>query len=197
MSTSAILNNSSSGFFRGLVATTSCLLATLILNGCVIIINQPSVEEKELMAIQQTVGNSVSDISGKISSGQFSGMEINDFIAQAQNTLNQAIQRIDELKIPDKTKQFAEETKKYLVSAQEIFNQLKTLTADFDKYKEEGIRIGQQAGTMVNEQMKNIQTGINNFSAQLDQLAGELESARKQIEETYNQTVKWKKTSPR
>lgn len=142
------------------------------------------------MAIQQTVGNSVSDISGKISSGQFSGMEINDFIAQAQNTLNQAIQRIDELKIPDKTKQFAEETKKYLVAAQEIFNQLKTLTTDFDRYKEEGIRIGQQAGTMVNEQMKNIQTGISNFSAQLDQLAGELETTRKQIEETYNQTVK-------
>ncbi len=159
-----------------------------ILSGCVIVINQPSAEEKELLAIQDTVGKQMSDIGQKVSSGTSSPVEIQDYIAQAENTVNQAIQRINELNIPEKTKKFADDTIKYLESAKQIFEQIKSMLADMDKLKKQGQELSQQASTAIQNQIKNIQINISGYKTQIDQISGQLNQARQQILDLYKQS---------
>jgi len=158
------------------------------LEGCVIIINQPSSEEKELLAIQDTVEKQMTDVSQKITSSNYDNVQKADFITQAENTVQQAVQRINELKIPEKTKHFAEETQKYLDYAAKIFKQLKDLLKDIDRLKEESLKLGSKAEETLNVQIKNIQNGIDFFGQKIDQTAKSLQSVRTQILNLYNST---------
>jgi outer membrane murein-binding lipoprotein Lpp len=175
---------------RAFTGIFSVFLGLFLLAGCIIVINQPSSQEKELLAIQDTVGKQVSGISQKVASGSYDPVEVNDLIAQAQNTVAQAIQRINELKIPEKTQKIAQQTIVYLESCKKIFNQLKDLIADFDRLKQEGIKLSERAGAVVKEQLKSIENSINNFSGQLNDLAKSLDTARTQILQIYNQATK-------
>jgi ElaB/YqjD/DUF883 family membrane-anchored ribosome-binding protein len=168
--------------------TAAALLLSflLLLNGCIFVINQPSQEEKELLAIQDTVGKQMADVSQKIASGTYSGVEMSDFLAQAENTLKQAVQRINELKIPEKTRQFAEETKKYLDYAGKIFIQLEDLLKDIERLKNESAKLGEKAAEIAKEQIKNIQQSIDFFSDKISQTAKDVQSVREQILKLYN-----------
>ena len=181
-------NNNPKSVIKPFLTAITPLLLLLTLSACVIIINQPSPEEKELLAIQETVGNQMSQISQKVSSGQSSQLEIEDYIAQSQNTVNQAIQRINELKIPEKTRKFADDTIKYLQSAKKIFEQIKTLLADLEKLKQQGQSLSQQANSAIQEQMKTIQGSISGFKTQIDQVAAQLNQAREQMLKLYEKS---------
>ena len=157
----------------------------ILLTGCVIVINQPSAEEKELLAIQDTVGKQISDIGQKVSTGSATPYEINDYIAQAENTVSQAIQRISELNIPAKTKKFADDTIAYLQSAKKIFEQIKSLLSDLEKLQKEGQLLSEQAKAAIKEQMSSIQSNISGFTKQINRIAGQLQQARKQMMDLY------------
>ncbi len=172
--------------YRHIFTSLLCLTAAFFIAGCVLIINQPSVEEKELMTIQETVGNQMADVSQKMSSGTYSNDDLGNFITEAEDTISQAIQRINELKIPEKTQKFAEETKKYLDYATKIFKELKDLLKDIDRLKAESIKLGEQADKILAEQIKNIQNGIDFFGKKIDETAKSLTSVRDEIQKLYN-----------
>jgi len=164
------------------------LIFIIALTGCVIVINQPSPQEQELLAIQQTVGQEVSGISQKVSAGNSSSAEIGDYIAQAENTVNQALQRISELNIPDKTRKFADDTIKYLQNAKAIFQQIKDLLANIDELKQKSGDLTNQAASTFKEQIDNLNANIQVFSGQLNRVAGQIEDTRKQIMDLYQQS---------
>jgi len=147
--------------------------AVLVLAGCVIVINQATPEEKELMAIQQTIGNQITDVGQKVTSDQYSQAQKEDFISQANDTISQALQRIQELNIPAKTKQFADQTKKYLASAQDIFLKMKEFvtTINLDDLQ-----------LMGEEKLQEVKKTFTQYVIQLDKLATQINSVRKQIE---------------
>jgi len=163
------------------------IILMIHLAGCVIIINKPSPQEQELLAIQQTVQQTVSTISQKVSAGNSSAPEIEDYIAQAENTVNQALQRISELDIPNKTKKFAEDTIKYLRNAKAIFQQIRELLANIENLKQKSGDLTNQAASTLKEQIDNLNTNIQVFSGQLSRVAKQIESARKKIMELYQQ----------
>jgi chromosome segregation ATPase len=167
------------------VLAATLLLAAFSLSACVIIINQPSAEEKELMAIQDTVGTQMADIGKKVASGAANPQELGDYIALAQNTVSQAIQRINELKIPEKTKKFADDTVKYLESAKNILNQIKTTLSDLEKLKAQGQELTSQANAAIQEQINSARSAIGGLKSELDKLSGQIRSVRDQIQELY------------
>ncbi len=146
----------------------------LVLSGCVIVINQATPEEKELMAIQDTVGKQMTDVSRKVGDPNYSQAQKEDFITQAESTISQALQRIQELDVPAKTKQFAEQTKKYLAAAQEIFVKLKDFVSNVDNLKKMG-----------EEQLQQVGKTIDMFTGQINNLVHQIDQARKQIEDNY------------
>lgn len=168
-------------------ATLSTVLLLLSLSSCVIIINQPSAEEKELLSIQETVSKEMSVVAASAGSGASSQNEIDNLISNTKNTVNQAIQRISELKIPEKTRKFADDTVKYLKSASEILEKMKTIIADLEKLKQQGASLGQQANTVIQEKMKTLQDTISGYKTQIDLVTSQLNKAREQILKLYEQ----------
>ena len=160
-------------------------LLLLSLSACVIIINQPSPEEKELLAIQETVSKEMSVVAASAGSGASSQNEIDSLISSTKNTVNQAIQRINELKIPEKTRKFADDTVKYLKSASEILEKMKTLLADLEKLKQQGASLGQQANTAIQDQIKAVRGTILGYQTQINQVTSQLNQAREQILKLY------------
>jgi DNA repair ATPase RecN len=148
--------------------------AVLLLAGCVIVINQATPEEKELMAIQTTIGQQISDVGQKVTSDQYSPAQKEGFISQANDTISQALQRIQELNIPAKTKQFAEQTKKYLASAQDIFLKMKEFVTTVNL---------NDLQLMGEEKLQEVKKTFTQYVIQLNKLSQQINSARKQIEE--------------
>jgi chromosome segregation ATPase len=159
-------------------------------SGCVIVINQPSPEEKTLLDVQQNVEKQVKEVSQKVQSGNYSQQEITNLIGQAENTIQDGLNKLNQLNLPEKAKAAGEKTKIYLESAQKIFGQLKGLLTEFDKIKQQGQELSDQAKKVIQQQIAKIQTNIKTFQSELDQIANNINQTGQQITDLYKQATK-------
>lgn len=166
---------------KWLIYRLLALWTLVMLSGCVIVINQPSPQERELIKIQETVGEQVRYVSQKVASGNYEKSDMETFISRAEQTIRDALRKIDELNLPEKARIAGEETKKYLQSAQKIFEEIKKLITDIEQLKTKGAELSEQAQKVIQEQIDNSQKTIEAFSAQLNQLIQKMDDVRKQI----------------
>ncbi|HRY91442.1 MAG TPA: hypothetical protein P5229_03845, partial [Candidatus Gracilibacteria bacterium] len=97
---------------KKLIATF--FLTITLLSGCIIIINQPSAEEKELYNLQQQMKKQVSELQTTISSSNYDPSTVGSYIDSGLQAIQDGIKKVDEMKIPDKIKTIAGVTKKKL-----------------------------------------------------------------------------------
>ena len=115
------------------------MASTLLLAGCVVIINngQPSPEEKQLIAIQNQSSQEVVQTNQKIQSGGYSVDEIKQLITQTQTAIQENIKKIEELHLPERAKALADTTKQYLEKAKQTYDSLSRIGgATAEKAKE-------------------------------------------------------------
>lgn len=153
----------------------------LLLQGCVIIINQPTPEEKQLMQIQSQVSSQVKDINTKVESGNYNESDLDQLISQAEQSISDSLKTIDNLKLPDRAKDVAEKTKIYLESAQRLYGQMKALLSDFNTLKAQATDAANKAKAAIQQEMVSAQKGLNDFQSQLDELAKNLSQASDQL----------------
>lgn len=165
---------------------TGFILA-LVLSGCVIVVNQPSPQEKELLTIQQNAETQVKDVSTKVQSGNYTQPELQTMISQGEQSLQEGLNKINALNLPEKARQAGEKTKIYLESAQKTFGQLKALIEKFNEIKNQTTIIGSKAEKIAQEQLQQIQNGINSFQSQLSQIGQNIDQLGTQMMQIYNQ----------
>ena len=153
----------------------------LMLQGCVIVINQPTPEEKQLMQIQNQVSDQVKTINTKVESGSYSSSDLDQLISGAEQNISNSLQTIDKLQLPDRAKDVAEKTKIYLESAQRLYGQMKALLSDFNSLKAQASDLTNKAETEVQKQLVSAQKGLTSFQNQLNDLAQNLNQASQQI----------------
>lgn len=165
---------------------TVLLLAGLfVLQGCIIVIQQPSAEEKQLMTIQEKVVDQIASVNQRINSGNYSKTEINELLTSAQQVVDESLKNIESLKLPEKVKDLANQTKHYLESAKGLYTQMQRYIDQFDELKKQGMELTTQAQEALNDQMKNAQNVLNTFKKQLDSLSVQLLETKDKIEKQY------------
>lgn len=161
------------------------LVGLFLLQGCIIVIQQPSAEEKQLMTIQEKVVDQIASVNQRINSGNYNQAEINALLTSAQEVVDESLKNIESLKLPDKVKDLANQTKHYLESAKGLYAQMQKYIDQFDELKKQGMELTTQAQEAFNEQMKNAQKGLNTFKKQLDSLSAQLMETKDKIEKQY------------
>lgn len=118
----------------------------MALSGCVVVINSGPVtkDEQALLNIQAQASQEMIQISQKIQKGTYSMAEIQGFINEAKKVIDENLQKLNTLKIPERTKDLAEKTKAYLQNAKQSYESLLTMSA--------------QAGTKIQELLSNLET---------------------------------------
>lgn len=163
------------------------LVGLFLLQGCIIVIQQPSAEEKQLMTIQEKVVDQIASVNQRINSGNYNQAEINELLTSAQEVVDESLKNIESLKLPEKVKDLANQTKHYLESAKGLYAQMQKYIDQFDELKKQGMVLTTQAQEAFNEQMKNAQNGLNTFKKQLDSLSAQLMETKDKIEKQYQQ----------
>ena len=157
-----------------------------VLSGCIIVINQPSAEEKALVDIQKGVGTEVKSLNDKILSGKYDYTQLQSYLAEAQVYLEDSIKKINELKIPEKAKAAYEKTKSYLQSLNNNYQQLKQLFSDLEALKKKGAELTAAAKTEIDRQIKNLKNTVNEVGGQLNRYAQSLQKLGEQLMAEYN-----------
>lgn len=179
---------------KKLLAAMTVVGTFILLTGCVIVVNQPSPQEKELMNIQQQVSSKIAEMSQKVNPGGTRETNVNDvstFLAQANQAVDEGIKAIDALKLPEKAQQAAEQTKQYFEKAKQTFAEIKALLSDINKLKSEGQKMTTEAQQTLKEKMKELDKNLSGFKSQLDVISNELIQTRDQILNLYSKTG-WK-----
>lgn len=164
---------------------TLILVGLFMLQGCIIVIQQPSAEEKQLMTIQEKVVDQIASVNQRINSGNYSQAEIDQLLVSAQQVVDESLKNIESLKLPEKVKDLANQTKHYLESAKGLYAQMQKYIGQFDELKKQGMILTTQAQETFNEQMQNAQKGLDTFKKQLDTLSTQLIETKNQIEQQY------------
>jgi Na+/phosphate symporter len=164
------------------------LLAALFLfSGCIIVINQATPEEKELVKIQEQTSQQVAEASQKVATGNYqSQQEVTDYIAKAEQGIQDGLDKINSLHLPERAKQAAEATKNYLLQAQQIFEQIKALLSDINKLKQQSAEFTASAKAEIEKQIQNLSASIQSFRNSLDQLLSKLNQTKNQILISFN-----------
>lgn len=168
---------------KKLIATL--FLTITLLSGCIIIINQPSAEEKELYNLQQQMKKQVSDLQTTISSSNYDPATVESYIDSGLQAIQDGIKKVDEMKIPDKIKTIAEETKKKLQDLQRNYEQLKTLFNDIDSLKKKGAELTAEAKAEIDKQIKNLQGTVKEVLNLLNRSANYFQNLGQQIMGQY------------
>ncbi len=158
----------------------------VIFSGCIIVINQPSAEEKELVEIQNSVGKEVKSLNDKILSGQYDYTQLQSYLAEAQSYLETAIKKINDLKIPEKAKAAYEKTKSYLESLNRNYQQLKQLFSDLEALKQKGSELTATAKAEIDKQITNLKNTVNEVGSQLSRYAQSLQKLGADLMAQYN-----------
>jgi len=141
------------------------------------------------MSIQDKVVEQISSVNQRINSGNYSQKEINDLLTSAQQVVDESLESLNKLNLPDKVKGLADQTKHYLEGAKGLYAQMQQLVGQFDQLKEQGMdmtsKMTTQAQEIFTQQVQNAQQGLNSFKMQLDQLSNELMDTKNQIEKQY------------
>ena len=168
---------------KKLIATL--FLTITLLSGCIIIINQPSAEEKELYNLQQQMKKQVSDLQTTISSSNYDPATVESYIDSGLQAIQDGIKKVDEMKIPDKIKTIAEETKKKLQDLQRNYEQLKTLFNDIDSLKKKGAELTAEAKAEIDKQIKNLQGTVKEVLNLLNRSSNYFQTLGQQIMGQY------------
>src|SRR5512147_2414651 len=96
---------------KRLLAAITTAGAFIILSGCVIVVNQPSPQEKQLVDIQQQVSSKIAAMSQQVNTSgtqEVNPDQLSSFVDQAQLAVDEGIAAIDNLKLPEKAQQAAD-----------------------------------------------------------------------------------------
>lgn len=176
---------------KAILAKILLLTAILILlSGCIIVINQPSAEEKALVDVQNGVGKEVKSLNDKILSGKYDYTQLQSYLAEAQVYLENAGKKLNDLKIPEKAKAAYEKTKSYLESLNRNYQQLKQLFSDMEALKQKGAELTAAAKAEIDKQIKNLKNTINEVGSQLNRYAQSLQKLGADLMAQYTQQTK-------
>ena len=136
-------------------------LVMIALSGCVVIINQgkPSDEEQQLINIQQQSSQQATDLNQKIGSGDYSIDQIKTFIDQAEKSVQENLQKIDQLKIPERARSLAQKTVEYLQTAKQTYQAILQLSTGTNNKVQELLA-----------QLKTMTEPLLNLAKQMDQI---------------------------
>lgn len=142
---------------------------TAVLTGCVIVINngKPTDAEKTLMDIQTSASQEVAQINAKIQAGNYSVPQIQELVQQAKKVVDENLKKINDLKLPERTKALADKTKEYLQKAGETYQSFLQMSS----------QTVNQTGEQVRQLVKNLQT----MSEPLLNMAKQLEDMKNQF----------------
>ncbi|MCC7197617.1 hypothetical protein IT413_05505 [Candidatus Peregrinibacteria bacterium] len=161
------------------------LAGLFVLQGCIIVIQQPSAEEKELMTIQEKVVDQIASVNERINSGKYSQEEINALLTSAQQVVDESLANLESLNLPEKVRDVANQTKHYLESAKGLYAQMQKFISQFDEFKKQGMDMTTQAQEIITKQMESAQSGLNKFKKQLEQLSEDIMETKDTIEKQY------------
>ncbi len=153
-----------------IISKLSVIFLGVILTGCVVIINngKPTSDEQTLMNIQGQASQEVSQINQKIQSGNYSLGQIQGLVDEAKKVVDDNLQKINSLNIPQRTQDLATKTKEYLQKAQQTFaaflemsnqgnQKLQDLMSNLQTMSQPLLNMAQQLDAMKNQFMTQLQ----------------------------------------
>lgn len=136
-----------------------------LFSGCVVIINagEPTKEEKMLMDIQTQASQEIAEINQKIQAGGFSVEQLQELVLQGKKVLDENLQKIADLKLPERARELAEKTKEYLQKAQQTYEAFLQMSSRAD------------------QKVQELMTNLKNMSQPLINMAKQIEEMKMQF----------------
>lgn len=136
-------------------------VVTMLLAGCVFVINtgKPTGDEQALMDIQNQASREVAGISQKIQTGNYSADQLKELVTQAKKVVDDNLQKINGLKLPERAKELANKTKEYLQKAEQTYLSF--------------LQMSNQANEKVQEMANNLKTmsePLINMAKQMEEM---------------------------
>lgn len=160
-------------------------LLAITLTGCVIVFNQPSAEEKELMSIQQDVGKQVKEISGKINANGNNWDEMTYYVQKGQDAIKEGMMKIEAMRLPEKAKASTNATIAYLESLQQNLEKIKGLLKNISDLNDRGKQLTAQAKSELQTQVNNLRSTLMTVANQMDNILGGLDKIGEQMKTQY------------
>ena len=131
------------------------------MGGCVIVINneKPTPDEQALINIQSEGIDQVNNITEKIGKGGYSMEQIQIYLNEGQKIINDNLQKIEQLKLPERARALAEKTKAYLEKARETYTTLMQMSGQANQKVQE-----------IFESMKKMSEPLINMTKQMDEV---------------------------
>lgn len=132
-----------------------------LFSGCVVIINtgEPTKEEQTLMDIQSQASRQIAEINQKIQAGGFSVEQIQDLIREGKKVLDENLQKIEELQLPERARELTEKTKEYLVKARQTYEAFLQMSSQADQKVQELVA-----------NLKNMSQPLINMAQQIEEM---------------------------